>query len=166
MLFAHLQPAVSLRLNDNFWNGTVPDVFENYGKLDFFDISNTMLSGTIPKTIFSVPTLRLVYMSKCNLIGNIPSNYADPPILRDLYLDNNKLTGTVPPIRSGKLTRLNEFLIQGNKITGLMPDSVCSLRSEHILDDLWSDCGGSSPEIECDFPECCNRCFEADSTSS
>ena len=157
--------AVSLRLNDNFWNGAIPDVFENYAKLDFFDISNSMLTGTIPKTIFSIPTIQFVYMSKCNLEGTIPSQYADSIIIKDLYLDGNQLTGTIPPIESGQFERLNEFLLQDNKLSGSMPDSICSLRSDFILDDLWTDCGGDSPEIECDFPECCNRCFEADSIS-
>ena len=158
--------AVNLQLNDNFWTGAIPDVFENYLKLDFFDISNTMLTGTIPKTIFSIPTIRLVYMSKCNLDGTIPPQFADSPVLRDLYLDGNQLTGTIPPIKSGQLERLNEFLLQDNMIGGSMPDSICSLRAEFILDDLWTDCGGVSPEIECDFPECCNRCFEAEPVST
>lgn len=151
----------SLRLNGNFWTGTVPDVFENFANLDFFDISDTMLTGTIPKTIFSIPTIRLIYMSKCNLVGTIPPQYADPPILRDLYLDGNQLTGTVPAIESGNLERLNEFLLQDNKLSGSVPNSICSLRTSFVLDDLWTDCGGGSPEIQCDFPECCNRCFEA-----
>ena len=154
---------MNLRLNKNSWNGTVPDVFENYEQLDFFDISNNNLKGSIPKTLFSIPTLRLAYMSNCSLSGSIPDEYADPPDLRDLYLDNNELTGTVPPIAPGQLEKLSEFLLQGNKIEGTMPDSICSLRSNFILDDLWTNCGGGSHEIECDFPECCNRCFEKES---
>ena len=157
---------MSLRLNDNFWAGTVPDVFENYRQLDYFDISNTMLAGTIPKSIFSIPTLRLAYLSNCNLDGTIPPNYADPPELRDLYLDGNNITGTIPPIVTGQLEKLSEFLLQDTGISGSMPDSICSLRSQFILDDLWTDCSGELPEIECDFPECCNRCFEAGTMSA
>lgn len=156
---------VNLRLNDNFWNGTVPDVFENYKQLDFFDISNSNLAGSIPKSIFSIPTLRLAYMSNCALGGTIPSEYADPPDLRDLYLDGNKFTGVIPPIVPGQLEKLSEFLLQDNNISGAMPESICSLRSDFILDDLWTDCSGESPEIECDFPECCNRCFETETLS-
>ena len=151
---------MNLRLNKNFWNGTIPDVFENYRQLDFFDISNSMFSGPIPKTIFSIPTLRLAYMSNCSLSGTIPSQFADPPDLRDLYLDGNVITGNIPSIVPGQLEKLSEFLLQDNEITGTMPDSICSLRADFILDDLWTDCGGELPEIECDFPECCNRCFE------
>lgn len=158
---------MSLRLNDNFWVGQIPDVFDDYSRLDYFDVSNNMVTGTIPRSIFSIPTIRLVYMSNCTLSGKIPAEFAEPPILRDLYLNGNQLTGTVPRIDSDQLQSLNEFLLQDNRITGTMPSSICNLRSpQAVLDDLWTDCGGSNPEIECDFPECCNRCFEGPSSTS
>mmetsp|Transcript_25085 Transcript_25085/g.59207 ORF Transcript_25085/g.59207 Transcript_25085/m.59207 type:complete len:670 (+) Transcript_25085:79-2088(+) len=153
---------VSLRLNDNFWSGTIPDVFANYRQLDFFDVSNTVLGGSIPKSIFAIPTLRLAYMSNSKLVGSIPIEYALAPQLRDLYLNGNDLTGAIPEIAAGQLPMLNEFLLQNNRISGPMPESICRLRSEFILDDLWTDCGGPSPEVDCDFPECCNRCFESE----
>ena len=156
---------VNLRLNNNLWNGNVPDVFENYQQLDFFDISNSDLAGPIPRSIFSIPTLRLAYMSNCSLTGTIPPEYANPPDLRDLYLDGNAIQGTVPSIEPGQLEKLSELLLNDNSITGTMPDSICNLRSEFILDDLWSDCGGDPQEIECDFPVCCNRCFESNSSA-
>lgn len=158
--------SVYLRLNDNFWLGTIPNVFEEYDRLDFFDVSNNQVAGTIPDSIFSIPSIRFIYMSNCELTGRIPRAYRDPPILRDLYLNNNRLTGTVPSIGSGELEQLNEFLLQGNQLVGTMPSSVCRLRTEFILDDLFSDCGGDNPDFLCDFPECCNRCFTADSASS
>lgn len=125
-----------------------------------------MLEGSIPKSIFSIPTLRLAYMSKCRLSGKIPAQYADPPELRDLYLDGNAITGTIPSIEPGQLEKLSEFLLQDNKIRGTMPKVICSLRSDFVLDDLWTDCSGENPEIDCDFPECCNRCFESEASSA
>jgi hypothetical protein len=147
-------------LNKNFWTGTIPDVFGNYERLDFFDISNNMVGGSIPATLFDIPTLRIAYFSNCSLSGSIPSNYVNPPRLRDLYLDGNRITGVVPPVPVGRLLQLNEFLLHRTMLMGSMPASVCNLRLDENLDDLWSDCGGNSPEIECDFPDCCNRCFE------
>jgi hypothetical protein len=156
----HSQFAENLLLNVNFWTGTIPDVFGNYEKLDFFDISNNMVGGRIPPTLFDIPTLRIAYLSNCSLSGPIPINYVNPPRLRDLYLDGNQITGTVPPVPVGRLLQLNEFLLQRTMLMGTVPASVCNLRLNENLDDLWTDCGGSSPEIECDFPDCCNRCFE------
>jgi len=99
-------------------------------------------------------------MHKCSLTGSIPSEYSNPPNLRDLYLYGNNIQGTVPDIPPGQLQQLNEFLLQDTLIQGAMPESVCDLRRDFILDDLWTDCGGAEPEILCEFPDCCNRCFE------
>lgn len=72
--------------------------------------------------------------------------------------------GPVPSILAGQLPDLNEFLLHFNFLTGSMPTSVCNLRGNAgNLEDLFSDCGGQDPEILCDFPDCCNRCFEGGS---
>eukprot|EP00526_Cylindrotheca_closterium_P005942 CAMPEP_0113627582 /NCGR_PEP_ID=MMETSP0017_2-20120614/14288_1 /TAXON_ID=2856 /ORGANISM="Cylindrotheca closterium" /LENGTH=569 /DNA_ID=CAMNT_0000537849 /DNA_START=5 /DNA_END=1714 /DNA_ORIENTATION=- /assembly_acc=CAM_ASM_000147 len=151
-----------LKLGDNFWTGRVPNIFGDYEALEYFDLSgNEALSGDIPASVFSVPTIRFVYMHECpGLGGTIPSSFQNAGELRDLYLYSTDVGGTIPTISSNKLLELNEFLIQDTRITGSMPESVCALRTDGVLDDLWSDCGGSSPEIQCDFPDCCNRCFE------
>lgn len=51
-------------------------------------------------------------------------------------------------------------VLQFNFLTGSMPESICDLRQKRELRVLFSDCGGLDPEIECEFPECCNRCYE------
>jgi hypothetical protein len=105
-------------------------------------------------------------MSNNTLTGTIPPEYSQPPLLRDLYLDGNGLTGTVPSILTGELQDLNEMLLHFNALTGAMPDSVCALRgSGGNLEDLFTDCGGLDPEIECPFPQCCNRCFDRGSVA-
>lgn len=155
-----LSPAETLKLNNNFWTGTIPDVFQNYERLDHFDVSENEVAGTIPTTLFSIPTIRLVYLQNCNIRGTIPLVYNNAPLLRDLYLNGNPLTGTVPPVSAGELENLNEFLLHETQVTGTMPQSLCDLRTNFVLDDLFADCGGASPEIQCEFPDCCNRCFE------
>ena len=146
-------------MNNNFLSGQIPNVFSNFQRLDFVDVSNSIFSGTIPESLFDVSTLRIAYFSNNNIAGTIPNQFANAPLLKDLFLDGNGLTGTVPEIGSGQLSELTELLLQFNFLTGSMPASVCALRSDN-LEDLFSDCGGSNPEIECDFPGCCNRCFE------
>ena len=148
-----------LLLNKNFWQGTIPDVFQAYTALDYFDISNNLVGGTIPKSLFQIPTLRIAYLSNCTLNGTIPPDYSNPPQLRDLFLDGNPISGTVPPIPAGSLKQLNELLLQRTKLTGTMPASVCNLRTNAFLDNLFADCGGPKPAIECSFPDCCTRCF-------
>jgi hypothetical protein len=146
-------------VNNNFLSGQIPNVFANFERLDFIDVSNSVFSGTIPESLFSASTLRIAYLSNNNIAGTVPAEMANAPLLRDLFLDGNGLTGTVPEVAPGQLSELTELLFQFNSLTGSMPASVCDLRSIN-LEDLFSDCGGSNPEIECDFPGCCNRCFE------
>eukprot|EP00980_Cylindrotheca_fusiformis_P024355 scaffold11783_cov120-Cylindrotheca_fusiformis.AAC.15 len=156
-----------LKLGENFWRGSVPDVFDDYKALEYFDISgNEAITGNLPSSVFSIPTIRFIYMHECNnLGGTIPSTYQNPPELRDLYLYSTNIAGTVPPVTNARLRTLNEFLIQDTNIRGSMPDSVCNLRETGILDDLWADCGGPNPELQCAFPDCCNRCFEGTAES-
>jgi hypothetical protein len=156
----------TLRLDRNFWTGTIPDVFGKYERLDFFDLSGNLLGGTIPRSVFEIPTIRLVYLHNCTLTGTIPTEFSRPPLLRDLYLNGNQITGTIPSIAKGELELLNELLLQNTRISGTMPESICNLRQNFILDDLWTDCSGPSPEVFCPFPDCCNRCFESQVTTS
>jgi hypothetical protein len=156
----------SFIVNNNWFAGQIPNVFDGFDRLDFIDVSSNLLNGTIPESIFEVPTLRLAYFSNNSLVGTIPPNYSKPPLLRDLFLDGNGLTGTIPPLMNpGDLQDLNEFLLQNNFLSGSMPSSVCELRGDAgDLDDLYVDCGGQNPRILCTFPTCCNRCFEPESS--
>lgn len=148
-------------VHTNFLSGEIPNVFNNLNQLDFLDASNNLFFGTIPETVFSLPSIRLIYLSNNTLSGTIPPGFSQPPSLRDLYLDGNGLIGTIPPIVPGQLLDLNEFLVQFNFLSGSMPSEICDLRSnEGNLDDLFADCGGSNPEIQCSYPQCCNRCYE------
>ena len=151
-----------LEISENFWAGDIPDVFSDYENLEYFAIAgNEAITGSIPETLFLVDTIRFIYMQECpGLEGTIPNSFSDPPDLRDLYLYSTQISGNVPSVPGGKLEKLNEFLIHDTQLSGAMPSSVCGLREEHILDDLWADCGGPKPKIQCSFPDCCNRCFE------
>lgn len=140
--------------------GTIRDGFNQFSSLDFVDMSNNQFEGSLPASIFDIPTLRIVYFNNNDLDGPIPANYGTSPVLRDLFLSGNSLTGTIPDIEPGQLLELTEFLVNGNALEGTMPPSVCQLRLDGILDDLWADCGPTaSPVLECDFPECCTLCF-------
>ena len=155
-----IKPTVNLLVNDNKFTGTIRDGFESFGSLDFVDFSANEFTGTLPSSIFDIPDLRFLYMSNNKLQGTLPSNWGNAPVLRDLFLDNNRLSGAVPEISQGDFSRLTELLLNGNALTGRMPGSVCQLRTSAILEDLWADCSGSPPEIQCALPACCTFCFE------
>lgn len=151
---------MNLLANNNFLAGQIPNVFQNMKQLDYVDLSNNNFVGTIPESVFEATLLRLLYLSNNTLTGTIPETFSTPVFLRDLYLDGNGLTGTLPDPGAGKLANLTELLLQFNFLSGTVPASVCDLKQTAMLEDLFSDCGGSNPEILCEFPTCCDRCFE------
>ena len=148
-----------LSLSNNNFTGRLRDNFNGLTNLDFVDLSQNEFSGTIPPSLFDIPTIRLIYLNNNKLQGQIPSNFGNAPVLRDLYLYNNLLEGQVPPIQQDQLSKMQEFLVQNNDITGMMPPSICALRSQNgILENLWSDCSAADsemPKVEC---ECCTQC--------
>jgi len=146
-----------LLLSGNEFSGQIRDSFAFWRRLDFVDFSENRFTGTIPGSLFDIPTIRIVYMSDNELEGPIPDNYGNAQLLKDLYLNNNMLTGQIPPIMMGEFTDLTELLLNGNNLTGTMPASICATRVPGgELEDLWSDCLGDIPEVECD---CCSQCF-------
>ena len=162
-----ISPTEEFVINNNFFEGTLPDVFDAFDRLETMDVISNSLTGTIPASLFDVPTLRLVYLSNNTFTGMIPPTYSRPPQLRYLYLDGNGLTGAIPPLlQPNDLQDLNEFLLQNNFLTGSVPWSICALRGDAgDLDDLFVDCAGDNPRVECIFPACCNRCFESSSAA-
>lgn len=102
--------------------------------------------------------------------------------LRQLYLFNNELTGILPEGLE-KLTSLRKCILtcqalnvespyatllilyvcrtfigglglEGNSIIGEVSEGICGLRQQ-ALSDLWADCGGDEPDINC---TCCTMC--------
>lgn len=147
----------NLLLNFNGFSGPFPAIFGDYTNLEFLDISNNDFTDKIPADLFLVSTLQVAYFSNNSFTGLILAMFATPPALRDLYFDGNDLSGSIPAIPSNTLTCLIELLFQRNNLTGEMPESICTLRPNLVA--LGSDCAGDPPEVICDFPDCCNRCF-------
>lgn len=153
-----LQNLSYLVISNNLFSGSVPDVFMGFDALQDFDVSASFFTGPIPSTVFSNIAIQNVYISNNAFTGTIPLNYSSPISLLDLYLDNNLLNGTVPSIATGDFLLLNELLLQNNALTGTIPATICALRNIS-LENLFTDCGGATPEVTCPFPTCCNRCF-------
>jgi Leucine Rich Repeat len=148
----------ALAVNNNRFEGTIRDSFDNFGSLTFADYGMNMLSGLVPESIFAVPTLETLYLSDNDLSGSLPAAFAAAPVLRDLFLDTNMLAGTVPSIASDQLRTLTRLRLEENLLTGTMPASICLLRGDAAdgLQVLQADCAGSRPKLEC---FCCTGCF-------
>jgi hypothetical protein len=153
---------VSFSLAGNQLTGTIRDAFTNFMDLEEIDFSDNQFSGAIPSGLFNLPNLKTINFRDNDLDGRISENIGNAAALESLSLSGNSLTGPVPSIKPGEFSNLKEFLVQDNKLTGSMAQSVCELRvvGFGVLDTLWSDCAvGANPRIECDIPECCTMCF-------
>jgi hypothetical protein len=148
------RPSVNLLIGENQLTGEVPNI--GAPSLEFFDVRFNNLEGPIPSSLFESPdSLEFVYMQGNQLTGALPANFADASSLVDLYLSSNALDGEIPDIPADSLPALTEFLLDDNEFEGSMPASVCALREDALLEDLWADCAPPA-KLEC---ACCTLCF-------
>lgn len=123
-------------------------------------MSNTEVAGQIPSSLFSLPSIENVYMSETKLVGSIPSSFRTSQSLKAFHInDSPSVSGAIPSAGTGGLQSLEELLVQGTGVTGAMPDTICALRRSHRLDVLEADCEGETADVQCEFPDCCTRCY-------
>lgn len=178
--------------SNNTLSGPLPK-FESAKKLFFVDFSRNMMNERIPEELMSLPSLQYLYLNSNKLSGIIPENFGGSSTLLDLYLQDNELEGIIPEL--GNMTLISKFfetlaqaffdqyflltyiclnsfqttaelLLNGNKMTGPMPTSICDNRVNRQDEtdpggkfvNLWADCGisNSMQQVEC---QCCNACF-------
>lgn len=123
------------------------------------DLSHNRFSGTLPKEwaneAYGLTEIRLLYLENNEFSGEIPSNW--PRIgngrVEILHMGNNQLTGTVPGGYNPR-TFLQSLEVQGNQLSGSIPNDICSLivffPPEGELVNLRADCDICT----CDFSSC------------
>jgi Leucine-rich repeat (LRR) protein len=142
----------------NFFHSGVPLYMASLSRLEYLDLSYTLLSGEIQGTIFSpmsnltylsmggisfngaipteiitLPQLKYFYIESADLIDNI-SFVVDFVAIKEIWLDNNpNLIGTIPDA-IGSLTTLISLSISGCGITGTIPQSLGMLTG---MNQLW-----------------------------
>ena len=152
---------VTLNLDDNAINGTIPTEMGLLGDLKFLFLSTNKLTGTIPTELLmtGLVTLNL----EINAInGTIPTEIGVLANLKFLFLSENTLTGTIPT-ELAACTDLLEIRIGGNEISGVVPPvensttGLCSLRVKGQLTIFEADC---IVKVSCLSPDCCTVCTD------
>ena len=155
---------IVLWLSQNQLTGPIPTEIERLTKLDDFRIHSNSISGDIPEELWSTG-LSLADMFNCNLTGTL-SDKIGRLSLETLRLSNNHLTGTIPESLAAA-SFADQIWLNGNDLSGSMPERVCQLRGENTLVSLQADClpdaVTKSVELNCDA-SCCTLCCDPEGT--
>jgi len=90
-------------------------------------------------------------LDKNDFYGPLPECIGSLSNIRQLFLFSNELSGTVPE-SLGALRKLSQLGLENNKLQGQVPDYICS---NDALAEVWVDCGGQNPKVQC---TCCSTC--------
>ena len=171
----------SIEFEKNGLRGTIPDEIVHFDRLEVLGLERGELGGTIPQNIGQLQSLRELDLDFNLLTGPLPPSLGAAPQLGVIDLNSNQLTGglgvlaradgayfiqvhgnhltgTVPQ-SLGQSGGLQVLTLQKTELVGRMPSRVCdrlSVYGGHI-NQIWADCGGANPKIEC---SCCSKCFE------
>eukprot|EP00656_Telonema_subtile_P054505 TRINITY_DN8174_c0_g2_i5.p1 TRINITY_DN8174_c0_g2~~TRINITY_DN8174_c0_g2_i5.p1 ORF type:complete len:1044 (-),score=161.68 TRINITY_DN8174_c0_g2_i5:235-3366(-) len=147
LALAEMSPLTQLGLDSNMFSGTIHSELSSLTRLHDLYIGGSLLSGTFPAEISSLTRLQRLAAADMTLSGTIPSSYAALTTLSWLHLANNKLSGSSSPNFANwtQLTLLSAFsnagldwdlsllqhspglksvLLQGNGITGTIPEAI------------------------------------------
>jgi len=102
--------------------GDLPAELAALTRLYKLDLSKNDLKGTIPKEFAQLTGLRELLLSHNLLTGVLFEGFGDLTNLRHLILGNNRLTGEIPDHMARHLTELRSLSLEGNDLTGEVPD--------------------------------------------
>uniref|UniRef100_UPI0005C9C710 probable leucine-rich repeat receptor-like protein kinase At1g35710 n=1 Tax=Fragaria vesca subsp. vesca TaxID=101020 RepID=UPI0005C9C710 len=131
-VFANMSSLAYLDLSSNRLSGLNSNAFANMSSLAYLSLSDNSLEGEIPTSIAQLCSLQHLFMSGCNLTGQLSefvqrwSACPQNPI-RSLYLSNNDLVGSFPDFTN--FSSLESLDLSGNKLSGMVPDSIGKLSS-------------------------------------
>ncbi|MED6198298.1 hypothetical protein PIB30_064894, partial [Stylosanthes scabra] len=88
---------VTLRMNDNGLNGTIPETFGDklMSSLEELNLANNELEGQIPVSFFHIGSLTTLDLSHNRFTGMLPEDLSQLSSLQVLRLENNRLNGSI-----------------------------------------------------------------------
>ncbi|XP_014502138.1 probable leucine-rich repeat receptor-like protein kinase At1g35710 [Vigna radiata var. radiata] len=131
-----LKKLVSLFLDNNYFEGPIPDGIRNLTLLENLDLRGNSLSSSIPHWLFGVLShLKFLDLSSNNLQGVIPDALGSLTSLIALYMEENQLKGPIPT-SLGKVTSLVTLDLSYNQLSGNL-----------TLDYYGNNVGGEHPKL-------------------
>ncbi|KAH9615351.1 hypothetical protein KSS87_017711 [Heliosperma pusillum] len=107
--------------------GVLPEEFGNLTYLQEIDLSVNYITGRIPESLTNIPLVILALMGNLNT-GPIPDVIGRITTLEQLVLEDNGFTGPIP--RSlGNLKNLQRLVLGANFFNGTLPDTLVNLKN-------------------------------------
>jgi len=155
-----------LYMSGNALSGSIPSEIGMLQSLRYIDVQFNSLSGSIPSEIGNLAQLYDLELDRNALTGTLPSELSKLASVAYIDLQDNMLTGTVPVEALGyeNLPNLYRLYLARNHLTGTISTSDALCQSRYTasgigsLSDLYVDCAGTMPEIDCD---CCTSCHQS-----
>ncbi|KAG6402241.1 hypothetical protein SASPL_139117 [Salvia splendens] len=158
---ANLTQLVELYLPSNFLTGSIPS-FHNCKNLESIKLSDNNLMGSLSHLHFQgLTNLSRLDLSHNSLNGTIPNHLFSFPSINYLYLSNNQFSGQIeeisiiefPLLRPDANANENEsdyyfanfLFLANNRLTGVIPTSICSISRLMVLDLSFNNLIGSIP---------------------
>ncbi len=137
---------ISLFLDDNRLNGTIPESIGNLSKLQDLDLSQNSLTGSIPSQIGNLKELESLSLYSNHLSGDFPESITSITSLKYIYLQYNYgITGSLPE-SIGNLDQLVVIRLDGNEMSGPLPANLGKLTKLDFIDFTANKFSGSIPD--------------------
>ncbi|KAK4834164.1 hypothetical protein QYF36_018034 [Acer negundo] len=121
------------------FTGNIPDEVGNLEELSFLAMNSNNFSGRIPPSLGKLSKLYWLDLADNQLTGSIPVSTSNSPGLDQLkhakhfHFNKNQLSGTISPQLFSYDMVLIHVLLDGNQLTGTIPDSLGSVQTLEVL---------------------------------
>ncbi|KAH0731788.1 hypothetical protein KY289_002976 [Solanum tuberosum] len=122
------------------FSGPIPESIGDLRRLAFLSLNSNQFTGRIPATIGYLTELHWLDLSDNQIEGNIPVSDGSNPGLdllvntEHFHFGKNQLSGEIPARLFHSNMTLTHLLVENNKFTGVIPDTLGFVQTMKMLD--------------------------------